>query len=638
MGIKFSNNASANIIQDLTSTATSVSVTVGKGDLFPSLTEGDYFYATLAGNNGLEIVKVTNRVNDTMTIVRAQDDTTALSFDTGDLFELRIVAADFNDTFSEVDDKLEASIEETTSIVNSALSSKAPISHASSSTEFGTGTSTQYGHNKLSDATNSNLGAEGGTAATPLAVKTAKDEAVQAASSALEAFAEGQATKDEEQDAKLAEQDVKIAEALDKVGLPLGFEYTRLTGQTAPLGGVDYMGQTATRAMYADLWAWLNENKSDAIVSESEWQSLYTSQNGNVAKYSSGDGSTTFRFPRVMGHFKGAGSVDELGSYTPEGLPDHTHTRGSMNITGSFQFRRMSAGDSTMFNPDGVFTRSETNVTLSTSFNSDATDRATQQLNFDASRSWTGSTSSASESNPIYGNSNHVTPESVTLIMGVIAIGSVASIGEATEEGIVAELSEHGAKFAEYLPLSGGKMSGTIIADRDVLSGSELDQAITIKAHAGGPQLNLFGTEFSHEGNSDFAGAAELVAQKGTQRCSLAVLPNGILKGPDGRELPQYSRWANYAGAWWIGRTNTFTAPGPGWLSISLVLGNMDWVNTGKYITVNGVAIMRLFAYSGDWAGTCNNMLLPLNTGDVVAGLVQATSDMTFDTWFIPIK
>lgn len=449
MGIKFSNNASANIIQDLTSTATSVSVTVGKGDLFPSLTEGDYFYATLAGNNGLEIVKVTNRVNDTMTIVRAQDDTTALSFDTGDLFELRIVAADFNDTFSEVDDKLEASIEETTSIVNSALSSKAPISHASSSTEFGTGTSTQYGHNKLSDATNSNLGAEGGTAATPLAVKTAKDEAVQAASSALEAFAEGQATKDEEQDAKLAEQDVKIAEALDKVGLPLGFEYTRLTGQTAPLGGVDYMGQTATRAMYADLWAWLNENKSDAIVSESEWQSLYTSQNGNVAKYSSGDGSTTFRFPRVMGHFKGAGSVDELGSYTPEGLPDHTHTRGSMNITGSFQFRRMSAGDSTMFNPDGVFTRSETDVTLSTSFNSDATDRATQQLNFDASRSWTGSTSSASESNPIYGNSNHVTPESVTLIMGVIAIGSVASIGEATEEGIVAELGEHGAKLGE---------------------------------------------------------------------------------------------------------------------------------------------------------------------------------------------
>lgn len=610
MGIKFSNNASANIIQDLTSTATSVSVTVGKGDLFPSITEGDYFYATLAGNNGLEIVKVTNRVNDTMTIVRAQDNTTALSFDTGDLFELRIVAADFNDTFSEVNDKLEASIEETTSIVNSALSSKAPISHASSSTEFGTGTSTQYGHNKLSDATNSNLGAEGGTAATPLAVKTAKDEAVQAASSALEAFAEGQATKD-------AEQDAKIAEALDKVGLPLGFEYTRLTGQTAPLGGVDYMGQTATRTMYADLWAWLNENKPDAIISEDEWQSLYSSQNGNVAKYSSGDGSTTFRFPRVVGYFKGAGSVDELGSYAPEGLP---------NITGSYTFRSIE-GNIVLFNHESGCFSITSHDNYGSYIEATAGSMAGKKHIFDAS-----------DSNPIYGASDHVTPETVAVVMGVIAIGSVASIGEATEEGIVAELSEHGAKFAEYLPLSGGKMSGTIIADRDVLSGSELDQAITIKAHAGGPQLNLFGTEFSHEGNSDFAGAAELVAQKGTQRCTLAVFPNGILRGPDGRELPQYSRWANYAGAWWIGRTNTFTAPGPGWLSISLVLGNMDWVNTGKYITVNGVAIMRLFAYSGDWAGTCNNMLLPLNTGDVVAGLVQATSDMTLDTWFIPIK
>ena len=131
MGIKFSNNASANIIQALTSTATSVSVTTGKGDLFPSLNEGDYFYATLAGNNGLEIVKVTNRVKDTMTIVRAQDNTTALSFDTGDLFELRIVAADFNDTLSHVEttmedtlSNVETTLEDTVDTLNSSVDTK----------------------------------------------------------------------------------------------------------------------------------------------------------------------------------------------------------------------------------------------------------------------------------------------------------------------------------------------------------------------------------------------------------------------------------------------------------------------------------------------------------------------------------
>lgn len=421
MGIKFSNNASANIIQDLTSTATSVSVTVGKGDLFPSITEGDYFYATLAGNNGLEIVKVTNRVNDTMTIVRAQDNTTALSFDTGDLFELRIVAADFNDTFSEVNDKLEASIEETTSIVNSALSSKAPISHASSSTEYGAGSSEQYGHLKSHDEPDAAKTAATGHAFSP------------AGAAAMQAVLEGQiddltgvvSSNATIQAAKDAEQDAAIAEALDKVGLPLGFEYVRLTGQTAPLGGVDYMGQTVTRAMYADLWAWLNENKPDAIISESEWQSLYSSQNGNVAKYSSGDGSTTFRFPRVVGYFKGAGSTDELGQYIKEGLP---------NLTGNIGLN----ADRNIFNNDqtGVFYRLSSGGKGWAEMSSAA--MSSGSILFDASRS-----------NSIYGNSLHVTPESVTVVMGVIAFGSVASIGEATEEGIVAELGEHGVKLGE---------------------------------------------------------------------------------------------------------------------------------------------------------------------------------------------
>lgn len=189
-------------------------------------------------------------------------------------------------------------------------------------------------------------------------------------------------------------------------------------------------------------------------------------------------------------------------------------------------------------------------------------------------------------------------------------------------------------ELAKYLPLAGGTMTGTIIANRDVISGRELDQAITIKAHAGGPQLNLFGSEY----NGEYAGVAELVAQNGTQRSGLGVFPDGRLRGPSGSEVPQYSRWANYAGAWWIGRSNTFTAPGPGWLSISMAVGNHDWFSTGKFILVNGVAVMRLFAYSGSWAGLCNNMLLPLNTGDVVSGLAQTTSDLTLDAWFIPIK
>lgn len=59
-----------------------------------------------------------------------------------------------------------------------------PTSHASTNTTHGVGNATQYGHLKLSDATDSTSGVSGGVAATPAAVKVAKDAADAAQSSA----------------------------------------------------------------------------------------------------------------------------------------------------------------------------------------------------------------------------------------------------------------------------------------------------------------------------------------------------------------------------------------------------------------------------------------------------------------------
>lgn len=50
-------------------------------------------------------------------------------------------------------------------------------SHASASNTYGAGTSSNYGHVKLSDSTSSTSGTSGGTAATPAAVKAAYDKA-----------------------------------------------------------------------------------------------------------------------------------------------------------------------------------------------------------------------------------------------------------------------------------------------------------------------------------------------------------------------------------------------------------------------------------------------------------------------------
>lgn len=53
--------------------------------------------------------------------------------------------------------------------------SRAPTSHRSTGTTYGAGNASYYGHLKLSDSTSSTLGTDGGTAATPSAVKAAYD-------------------------------------------------------------------------------------------------------------------------------------------------------------------------------------------------------------------------------------------------------------------------------------------------------------------------------------------------------------------------------------------------------------------------------------------------------------------------------
>jgi hypothetical protein len=94
MPVLFSNNASATLAASINSSTTTISVPSGQGGLFPAVPAGSHFFATLTDpNNNLEIVKVTARVGDAMTIVRGQEGTTAREFASSDRIELRITAA-----------------------------------------------------------------------------------------------------------------------------------------------------------------------------------------------------------------------------------------------------------------------------------------------------------------------------------------------------------------------------------------------------------------------------------------------------------------------------------------------------------------------------------------------------------------
>ena len=98
MAILFANNAFGTLATSINTTATSISLQSGQGARFPSPTGGDIFYATLVNQaNELEIVKCTGRVNDTLTVQRAQEGTPARSFVAGDRVELRLTAAGLSD-------------------------------------------------------------------------------------------------------------------------------------------------------------------------------------------------------------------------------------------------------------------------------------------------------------------------------------------------------------------------------------------------------------------------------------------------------------------------------------------------------------------------------------------------------------
>jgi hypothetical protein len=94
MGIQLKNNASGTLATAISASDTGIVLTAGNGANFPALGASDYFYATLESTGGtLEVIKVTARSGDSMTVVRAQEGSTANSFAAGSRIELRVTVA-----------------------------------------------------------------------------------------------------------------------------------------------------------------------------------------------------------------------------------------------------------------------------------------------------------------------------------------------------------------------------------------------------------------------------------------------------------------------------------------------------------------------------------------------------------------
>ena len=93
MGIRTKNNAYSRLAASVAASDTFMTVEAGTGVRFPILEAGEFTFATLVDAKGsMEIVKVTGRNTDTMTIERAQEGTTALDWSVGARVECRFTA------------------------------------------------------------------------------------------------------------------------------------------------------------------------------------------------------------------------------------------------------------------------------------------------------------------------------------------------------------------------------------------------------------------------------------------------------------------------------------------------------------------------------------------------------------------
>lgn len=93
------------------------------------------------------------------------------------------------------------------------------------------------------------------------------------------------------------------------VDLPLGFMYFSLEKEV-PAGRLPASGAIYNRPLYQNLYNWADER--GLVISESEWQAQASANDGYCNYYSSGNGSTTFRVPKLPNTLT-ADIADEFG-------------------------------------------------------------------------------------------------------------------------------------------------------------------------------------------------------------------------------------------------------------------------------------------------------------------------------------
>lgn len=446
----------------------------------------------------------------------------------------------------------------------------------------------------------------------------------------------------------------KLTKFQENSGIPVGFEYFS-TNPNIPTGSLPLFGGEYSRTVYADLWSWVQE-QAGYLIEESVWQEKSAANEGNVPFYSKGDGSTTFRVPSLKCWVRGANGIEEVGSYLSAGLPilpdmSHTHERGTMNITGEITYITANTGDisNTDFPTTGAFRWGDEAYTQKESLTSGTGSR---DLSFDASRSWTGETSSASltRTTDIYGNSNTVQPKSIVGMWLVKAYGTVTNVGSTDVSNIAQGLTE---LETNKLSLSGGTMTGDLKFVNDafrIRQTISANGALEDNFDVGwmyydrrGAGIGLRGGNFN--GGSDSAGGFSIYARNSTDATSLDGTPRGILTWGNKKVALQgslsmpSSKYVNISLSGFVANSdskyysNIYTAPADGWIFIYCTLSSSP--TSGYKISLNNVTkgYSIRFIHTKTNIGRDLSFMLPITKGDVFemdTAWISAISEIKF--------
>ncbi len=174
------------------------------------------------------------------------------------------------------------------------------------------------------------------------------------------------------------------------------------------------------------------------FCTEEQWQQSVNTY-GVCGKFVYDSVNNTVRLPKITGIIEGTTDATALGDLVEAGLPVHTHTRGTMEISGAVQ---ATAGDDFMTKYTGSSWGAFNRITgwCSHSATNGGGADVIKGFNFYASRNWTGSTSNPNYTNNIQ-NSSTVQPQTIKCFVYIVVANSTKTEIEVDIDEIATDLN-----------------------------------------------------------------------------------------------------------------------------------------------------------------------------------------------------